>query len=79
MADHAVEKRQEDDENDVVEPTAIARKVAKLRASAMKTAETRERIPQQLFWSLFHSEIAELRSEKAQKRALRNVFLGIEE
>ena len=57
-----------DDEN------SLAKRLERLKKSTVGASETRERLPQPLFWSLFHAELKELKREKALARALDEVF-----
>lgn len=51
-------------------PTAIAAEVRRLRDATIAAAQKREFIPQPLFWSLFHTELKRLKSEREQIRAI---------
>jgi len=44
--------------------------VKRLKEAALRAAGKRERIPQELFWSLFQSEISRIKKKKALKRTL---------
>jgi hypothetical protein len=48
----------------------LAGKLDRLKAATLKVIQARERLPQPLFWSLFHTE---LESIKRKRRALRAV------
>lgn len=52
------------------EPSTFAREVERLKAASLKAARERERLPQPLFWSLFHSKLKDLKREKELKRLL---------
>ena len=54
-------------------PSAIASRVRSLKSSVFTVAEKRDRIPQRLFWSLFLSEVDEIKRKKARKRVLNAV------
>ena len=49
-------------------PSALAERVRRLRGAALSAIERRERLPHPLFWSLFHSEVGELRRQRARAR-----------
>jgi hypothetical protein len=53
---------------------SIARRLDKIRSATIQAAEKRGRLPQPLFWSLFHSEIAQLKKEKELRRLLQEVL-----
>ena len=59
------------------EPSDVCLSVRRLQGSAMKAIASRERLPQPLFWSLFHSEIAEIKRVKERNRAMRKILLGV--
>ncbi len=63
----------EDDEQGVA-PSAIAEKLAKLKSATVAAAASRSRLPQPLFWSLFHAELKEVKREKELARALDSLF-----
>lgn len=51
-------------------PSDVARRVRKLQSSVLEAAAKRKRLPQPLFWSLFHNELEEIRRSKERKRLL---------
>ena len=59
------------------EETVIARRLARLKAATESAAAKRERLPQPLFWSLFRSQIEELRKDKERARMLREALEGL--
>lgn len=58
-------------------PSAVALKLRKLKSASFKAAQARERLPHPLFWSLFLTEVSELRKKKEEKRLLDRVLLGV--
>ncbi len=61
-------------------PSKMASRIQRLRSSSLKAFETRKRVPHTLFWSLFRSEIEDLRSRKEKARRERELYLaGVEE
>ncbi len=56
--------------------TEIARDLASLKNSVMDAARKRERLPQPLFWSLFHVQIHDIKRRKLRRRLLEQIFLG---
>jgi hypothetical protein len=74
--------RDETEETDILTEelkTPLARRLQKLKNSSVNAAVKRENLPHQLFWSLFHGEIKEIRRAKQKQRVVRNIFLGIKE
>jgi len=57
-------------------PTEIAEKLTRLKRAMVSAAETRTRLPVPLYWSLFHSQVKEVRKVKARERLLRTLFIG---
>ena len=58
----------------VKEPTPVAEELRRLQAATIAAMEKRERLPQPLFWSLFHSELDKVRKAKKQERLLQEVL-----
>lgn len=56
-------------------PTELAEKLHRLKKAALSAAERRERIPVPLYWSLFHSQVREMRKAKEKERLLRSLLL----
>ena len=52
------------------EPSAVAARVRSLKSAVLTAAAKRERLPSELFWSLFRGEIDEIKRHKARKRLL---------
>jgi hypothetical protein len=57
-------------------PTELAAKLSRLRDVALKAAEARTRLPVPLFWSLFHSQVRDVRKVRDRERKLRALFLN---
>lgn len=49
-------------------PTAAAQRLRTLKQASFRAAEKRERLPQPLFWSLFHEELRQIKKEKRRDR-----------
>ena len=76
--DGAKETPQEFDEFSMPQPpSAVALKLKKLKSASFKAAQARERLPQPLFWSLFLTEVSELKKKKEEKRLLDRILLGV--
>lgn len=58
-------------------PSAVALKLKKLKSASFKAAQARERLPHPLFWSLFLTEVSELKKKKEEKRLLDRILLGV--
>jgi len=58
------------------ERLALASSLSKLKQKSFSVAATRERIPQPLFWSVFHCEIKEARRRKARHRKMAKSIFG---
>ena len=56
------------------EPSTIACDLARLKAAIFKSIKARERLPQPLFWSLFFSQISELKQRKEAQRLVDELF-----
>ena len=59
-----------------VPPSDLARRINQLRRSSLDAANRRERLPQPFFWSLFSSQLAEIKEEKRNKRAVLELLGG---
>lgn len=59
------------------EQSHVAREIKRLKAASFSAASKRERLPQPLFWSLFHSALDDLRSSKKRSRKLNELLAGI--
>ena len=66
----------ESDKKEELPETAvsIASGLARLKSSALKAAGDRERLPQPLFWSLFHAQLESLKREKELRRLVNSIF-----
>ena len=58
-------------------PSAVALKLKRLKSATFKAAQNRERLPHPLFWSLFLTEVSELKKKKDEKRLIDRLVLGI--
>lgn len=65
-----------DDDNtpEVPVPPTLAEKLKRIQRVTVDAFDRRGRVPQPLFWSLFHSEIKQLRKEKELKRVLDEIL-----
>ena len=55
----------------------ISSRVDRLKGATLKIIRGRDRLPQPFFWSLFHSEIAEIKKKKHKQRVYDNTILGL--
>ena len=62
------EKHTSDDEQVAPSRSQISEQVRRLQAATLRAIQRRERLPQRLFWSLFHSEIEEVRQKRQRRR-----------
>ena len=58
-------------------PSAVAINLKRLKSATFKAAQSRERLPHPLFWSLFLTEVSELRKKKEEKRLIDRILLGV--
>ena len=61
------------------EPSMVAKRVQTLKNSAFNAVKKRDRLAQPLFWSLFLSEINEIKQAKARQKLMRKILLGVED
>lgn len=73
----AVEKEEVSSES-VSAPSEIASRIQKLKDSSLAVIQRRERVPQPLFWSLFHLELKEVREMRKQKREELRALFGLD-
>ncbi len=66
----------EEDESAELVPTKskLSEELDRLKRASIEALSTRERMPQPLFWSLFHSELAGLKKRKHLERFIEQVF-----
>lgn len=66
-----------DQEDDAirVQRSAVANEIAELKKKIQEISEERERLPQPLFWSLFHTRLAAIKRHKEVDRVL-SALLG---
>jgi hypothetical protein len=63
-----------DTEVNPVQQSYVAGQVQDLKATVLRLAAERERLPQPLFWSLFNTRLSAIRKEKALKRVVDESF-----
>ncbi len=56
--------------------SALASEIQELKASIDRAISKRERLPQPMFWSLFHSRIKSIRERREISRLLGDIFGG---
>lgn len=56
------------------EKSALASEISRLKAVTFEAVAKRERVPQPMFWSLFHSKIKDLQAKKRARRLLDGIF-----
>ena len=56
------------------EPSPLAVEIKDLSEAVGRAAAKRSRLPQPLFWSLFHSRIEELKRKKNKQRILDTIL-----
>jgi hypothetical protein len=56
------------------EPSSIAQKLEQIKELTLAAAQRRSHLPQPLFWSLFHAQLAEVKREKKALRELEELF-----
>lgn len=65
--------------HDHEEKSALSRRIQEVKDATLNAAERRQgadkRLPQPLFWSLFHAELAEIKQQKAIRRLLDSVLI----
>ena len=57
------------------EASELALRLMRLKQATMRVVGNRERLPQPLFWSLFHTEISEIRRRRLAERLARMAYL----
>lgn len=71
------DKHDQNDTEEIESPTersAIASEIEDLRSTITRLANERERLPQPLFWSLFHTRLSKIRKTKELNRLLAHLF-----
>ncbi|MCC6933688.1 MAG: hypothetical protein IT292_10625 [Deltaproteobacteria bacterium] len=66
------------DEDNIPTKTELAQQVSALKARVDSVIEKRQQLPHPLFWSLFHSEIDKIRTERKAKQFERRFLFGID-
>lgn len=61
---------EENEDLECPEPSALAQEIKRLNSSVMKTLQTRERLPQPLFWSLFNDQLKSIKETKEKQRRI---------
>ena len=56
------------------QPSALAKEIEALRAKVKDLSESRGRLPQPLFWSLFNSRIQDIKRQKEAERTVKSVL-----
>lgn len=60
-------------------PSELASRLRRVKEAALYAAERRSsRVPVPLYWSLFHSQIADAKAVRAHQRALRKIIFGVD-
>ena len=59
-------------------PSDIAKALMRLRESSFDAVKRREHLPQPLFWSLFRTEITEIKRKKELRRLVSSLFDSLE-
>jgi len=54
--------------------TRLSEELDRLKRASIDALSKRETVPQPLFWSLFHSELAQLKRRKHLERFIQGVF-----
>lgn len=61
--------------DDLIQRTELSARVDHLKTSTLRAIARRERLPQPLFWSLFHTEVAGIKKRRnAKRRELAKLF-----
>jgi len=67
-----------DNFQELSKPSKLCLSLNKLKLSAFKAVETRERLPIPFFWSLFYTEVNRVKKERERIRALKKLLYGLE-
>ena len=59
-------------------PSKIARRLDDLKNATLRAIGARERLPQPLFWSLFSSQVEDIRAARRAQRQLRKILYDID-
>lgn len=54
----------------------ISKQVSRVRRTVIRLASEREKLPQSLFWSLFRSQVDDIREKKQKKQERREQWLS---
>jgi hypothetical protein len=52
----------------------VAKEINRLKIATIEASKERERLPQPLFWSLFHSALADVRAAKERDRLINDLL-----
>lgn len=72
--------RDSDHSNELIEVeeemkrSSLAAEIKEIAATVDRLSAERERLPQPLFWSLFHARMSKVRREKDIQRTLEKIF-----
>ncbi|MFN8389668.1 MAG: hypothetical protein U0136_05205 [Bdellovibrionota bacterium] len=68
----ALESSLESEESELSEPVKsdLSSKLDRLKSATLKVVHARERLPQPLFWSLFHAELDSIKRKRKKQREL---------
>ena len=75
MSNHTEPCKDTELEGHTRQRSEIAEAVERLKSATVSAADKRSRLPQPLFWSLFASEIANIKKKKSLKRTV-DALLG---
>lgn len=73
-----IDEVEEASTEDAAERSRVADEIEDLRATILRLAKDRERLPQPLFWSLFNSRLKDIKRSKELSRLLNDVLNGSE-
>lgn len=54
--------------------SAVSQEIERLRKAVIEASSSRERLPQPLFWSLFHTQLDTVRKAKKLRRDLKDIL-----
>ena len=54
--------------------SALASEVKRLHEASLRAMDKRARLPQPLFWSLFHSQVRSIKQRKDRDRLVRSIL-----
>ncbi len=80
MSDHGDEEGttadtvKSSEEKEAPVKSGVSKEIERLLSTSAALSRTRERLPQPLFWSLFHSQIRDIKKKKRLDRLLQDIF-----